>query len=163
MATTPRHWTLPRILVRVVLFFSLFGPALADLAIPDVAAMHLHNPNWPPHAKFHDAQYLVMAALLAAIGLTMLWRRTGNLRLQFHWAAALASVTWLAMFAALLFPGTGIIDPEFVADNVSILGLNPQLFIALVMLVLLAVAVGVERFGRRIPLAPESNRTPAAA
>lgn len=157
MTATPRHWTLPRILVRVVLFFTLFGPALADLVVPAVADMHLHNPNWPPHAKFHDAQYIGMTVLMAAVGLVILWRRKGDLRLQFHWAAALASVTWLAMFAALLFPGTAIIDPEFAADNVPILGLNAQLFIAVVMLALLAVAVGAERFGRRIPTHAEPH------
>lgn len=145
-----RHWTLPRILVRVVLFFTLFGPLLADLVIPDIAARHLHNPAWPPHAKFHDAQYIVMGALTGLIGIAILWRRTGHLRGQFHVAAALGAVTWLGMFGALLFPGTAAQDPEY-ADGLKLIGLDPQLFIALVMLLLLAAALVLERTRSPIP------------
>ncbi|MBB6034015.1 DUF6640 family protein [Phytomonospora endophytica] len=150
-ATAPtRHWTLPRILVRVVLFFTLFGPLLADLVVPDIAERHLHNPAWPPHAKFHDAQYIVMGALIGLVGIAILWRRTGNLRGQFLVAAALASVTWLGMFGALLFPGTAAQDPEH-ADGLKLIGLDPQLFIALVMLLLLAAALVLERTRSPIP------------
>lgn len=151
MPTTPRHWTLPRILVRVVLFFTLFGPLLADLVIPDIAELHLHNPAWPPHAKFHDAQYIVMGALIGLLGIAILWRRTGDLRGRFHVAAALGSVTWLGMFGALLFPGTAAQDPEHTADVTEIAGLDPQLFIALVMLLTLAAAVILERTRFPIP------------
>ncbi|MEV0643972.1 DUF6640 family protein [Phytomonospora sp. NPDC050363] len=151
MTAAPRHWTAPRILVRVVLFFTLLGPLLADLAIPAVADLHLHNPAWPPHAKFHDAQYIVMAALIAGVGLAVLWGRTGDLRARFHLAAALGSVTWLGMFAALLFPGTAPQDPEHAADAVKVAGLDPQLFIALVMLVALSAALILERTRSPIP------------
>ncbi|MEV6337489.1 DUF6640 family protein [Nocardia vinacea] len=143
--TTPTHWTLPRILVGAVLLNTLIGPLLADLVIPDIADLHLHNPAWPPHAKFHDAQYIGMGTLIGAIGLVVLWRRTGNLRAQFFLTAALGSVTWLAMFGALLFPGTAAQDPEHAADATRVIGLDPQLFIALVMLIALAVAIVVER------------------
>ncbi|MGH8878057.1 MAG: DUF6640 family protein [Stackebrandtia sp.] len=154
---TPRHWTTPRLLVGVALFFSLAGPLLADLVIPDVAALHLHNPAWPPHAKFHDAQYIVMSFLLALLGFATLRRRGGDRRRQFQLAAGLASVTWLGMFGALLFPGTGVIDPEFAADNQPILGLDAQLFIAVVMLLCVGAALTIERLvpGARIdPAAP---------
>ncbi|WP_063039065.1 DUF6640 family protein [Nocardia pseudovaccinii] len=139
------HWTLPRILVGAVLLNTLIGPLLADLVIPDIADLHLHNPAWPPHAKFHDAQYIGMGTLIGAIGLVVLWQRTGNLRARFYLAAALGSVTWLAMFGALLFPGTAAQDPEHAAEAARVIGMDPQLFIALVMLIALAVAIVVER------------------
>ncbi|WP_433603617.1 DUF6640 family protein [Nocardia sp. CA-135953] len=47
-------------------------PLPADLVIPDIADPHLHNPAWPPHAKFHDTQYIGMGALIGAI-----WRSYG--------------------------------------------------------------------------------------
>ncbi|WP_433734757.1 hypothetical protein ACQP0C_36620 [Nocardia sp. CA-129566] len=50
--------------------------------------MYLRNPAWPPHAKFHDAQYIGMGVLIGAIGLVVLWQRTGHLRNQFFLAAA---------------------------------------------------------------------------
>lgn len=149
--TRPTHWTLPRLLVGAVLLNTLLGPLLADLVIPEVANLHLHNPAWPPHAKFHDAQYIGMGLLLGVIGLVVLSGRAGDQRARFRLAAALGAVTWLAMFGALLFPGTAAQDPEHAADAVMVLGLDPQLFIALVMLVLLAAALLLER--TRSPLA----------
>ncbi|ONM49603.1 DUF6640 family protein [Nocardia donostiensis] len=145
MTTSARHWTIPRILVQLVLLVTMFVPLLADLVIPDIAAMHLHNPAWPPHAKFHDAQYLVMSALLGLTGSVILRRRAGDLRAQFRWAAALAAITWVGMFGALLFPGTAAQDPEHRAGNPPILGLDPQLFVALIVLVTVAIAVVVEQ------------------
>ncbi|KZM71281.1 DUF6640 family protein [Nocardia terpenica] len=140
-----RFWTLPRTLVGAVLANTLIGPLAADLLIPDIAKQHLHNPNWPPHAKFHDAQYVGMGMLTGAMGLRILLRRKGDQRAQFYLAAALGSVTWLGMWGALLFPGTAAKDPEFECTSHRVLGMDVQLFIALVMLVGLSAAVGVER------------------
>jgi hypothetical protein len=147
-----RLWTLPRLLVGVVLLNTLVGPLLADLVIPDIAARHLHNPNWPPHAKFHDAQYIGMGALIGVIGLRVLLRRQGDPRAQFYLAAALGSVTWLGMWGALLFPQTAAQDPEFAETAAKVLGLDVQLFIAVVMLVGLGAAVALERTRSPIPV-----------
>ncbi|MGW4632308.1 DUF6640 family protein [Nocardia sp. NPDC004415] len=35
--------------------------------IPASAEQHLRNDAWPPHAKFHDAQYIVMSILLIVL------------------------------------------------------------------------------------------------
>lgn len=140
-----RFWTLPRTLVGAVLVNTMTGPLLADLVIPDIARQHLRNPNWPPHAKFHDAQYIGMGMLTGAIGLRILVRRQGDPRAQFYLAAALGSVTWLGMWGALLFPGTAATDPEFECTKHKVLGLDAQLFVALAMLLGLSAAVGLER------------------
>jgi hypothetical protein len=140
-----RWWTLPRMLVGAVLVNTLVGPLVADLVVPDIAKQHLRNPNWPPHAKFHDAQYIGMGMLTGAIGLRILMRRKGDPRAQFYLAAALGSVPWLGMWGALLFPGTAAKDPEFECGAPKVLGLDPQLFIALVMLAGLSGAVTLER------------------
>jgi hypothetical protein len=145
-----RFWTLPRVLVSAVLVNTLVSPLLADFVVPDVARQHLRNPNWPPHAKFHDAQYIGMGMLTGAIGLRILLRRKGDPRAQFYLAAALGSVTWLGMWSALLFPGTAARDPEFECTGHKVLGLDPQLFIALVMLTGLSAAVTLERTRCRI-------------
>lgn len=135
---------LSRAFVGVVLAITGVSPALADLVIPATAKQHLHNPNWPPHAKFHDAQYIVMGALTGALGLRILLRRGGDPRARFYLAAALGSVPWLGMWAALLFPGTAATDPEFEAEQSKVLGIHPQLFLGLVILVGLSGAVKIE-------------------
>ncbi|MBF6334005.1 hypothetical protein [Nocardia transvalensis] len=73
VSTRLAHWNSPRILVAIVLGFSLLGPLLADLAIPDVAELHLHNPAWPPHAKFGlDAQLFIAVVMLVLLAAALL-------------------------------------------------------------------------------------------
>jgi len=127
--------TWPRIVVGAVAVITAVGALLADVVVPDLAAQHAFNDAWPPHAKFHDAQYVVMSILLGALGLALVARN------QLLWAAALLSTPWLGMLGALLFPGTATHDPEFADDTVFILGLHGQVFLALVLLVALGAAV----------------------
>ena len=35
---------------------------------------HLFNPDWPPHAKFHDAQSILLGSFVGASGLYFLWK-----------------------------------------------------------------------------------------
>ncbi len=127
--------TWPRIVVGAVAVITALGALLADVVVPDLAAQHAFNPAWPPHAKFHDAQYVVMSILLGALGLALVARD------QLLLAAALLSTPWLGMLGALLFPGTATYDPEFAGDTVFVLGLHGQVFLALVLLAALVTAV----------------------
>ncbi|MBB6347323.1 hypothetical protein FHU36_003868 [Nonomuraea muscovyensis] len=68
----------PRILIIAVTAITAVSAVLADLVIPDPAAQHAFNPAWPPQAKFHDAQYMVMAVLLGLTGLALALRRSRN-------------------------------------------------------------------------------------
>lgn len=126
--------TWPRIVVGAVAVITALGALLADVVVPDLAAQHAFNPAWPPHARFHDAQYVVMSFLLGALGLALVARN------QLLWAAALLSTPWLGMLGALLFPGTATYDPEFADDTVFVLGLHGQVFLALVLLTALVTA-----------------------
>lgn len=128
-----------RILVAIVGVITLFGALIADF-ISAGAAQHLANPNWPPHAKFHDAQYIVMSMLLAVIALVLLWRK-GSVLVP----AAILATPWLGMFGALLFPGTSMLDPEFDEPSAYLLGLHPQIWIAGVLVAVLAIAVATDR------------------
>ncbi len=98
------------------------GPLFVDFLHEPTAGQHIHNPNWPPHAKFHDAQYIAMSPLVSAIGLRILFRRHGDAHAQLREAAALASVAWLGMWGALLLPGTAATDPEFEATEQRVAG-----------------------------------------
>lgn len=122
------------------------GPFVADFAYKPTANQHIHNPAWPPHAKFHDAQYIAMSPLVSAVGLRILFQRDGDPQARLRQAAALASVAWLGMWGALLLPGTAATDPEFEAEPTEqkVMGLQPQLFLSLIALGGLSGTVAVE-------------------
>jgi hypothetical protein len=128
---------LARSLLAAVAAVTAVGAVLADLVIPDLAAQHAFNPAWPPHAKFHDAQYMVMTVLLGVLGLVLALRRDRGPLLC---AAAVLATPWLGMLGALLFPGTATHDPEFADRTVFVLGLHGQVFLALVLLAALLAA-----------------------
>jgi hypothetical protein len=128
---------LPRILILAVAAITMVSAVLADLVIPDLAAQHAFNPGWPPHAKFHDAQYMVMTVLLGLTGLALALRPGRNTLLH---AAAILATPWLGMISALLFPGTATYDPEFADRTVFVLGLHGQVLMAIVLLLALLVA-----------------------
>lgn len=134
--------TWQRIVVGAVAVVTALGALLADVIVPDLAAQHAFNPAWPPHAKFHDAQYVVMCLLLGTLGLALVARK------KLLWAAALLSTPWLGMLGALLFPGTATYDPEFAGDTVFVLGLHGQVFLALVLLAALLAATAGEALTR---------------
>jgi uncharacterized protein DUF6640 len=125
------------------------GPLFVDFLHEPTAGQHIHNPNWPPHAKFHDAQYIAMSPLISAIGLRILFRRHGDAHAQLREAAALASVAWLGMWGALLLPGTAATDPEFEATEQKVVGLPSQLFLSLVALGSLSGTVAIEAVRER--------------
>ncbi|MEV0771899.1 DUF6640 family protein [Nocardia salmonicida] len=131
----------PRALAVLVAVITVFGALLADFVIPAGAAQHLRNDAWPPHAKFHDAQYIVMSILLGVLALTLLLRRDGGTRSRLWTACAILATPWLGLLAAMLFPGTAVHDPEF-ADT-TIIGLHPQVLLAVILLAVLTTAVAL--------------------
>ncbi|MFF5034436.1 DUF6640 family protein [Nocardia salmonicida] len=131
----------PRVLAVLVAVITVFGALLADFVIPAGAAQHLRNDAWPPHAKFHDAQYIVMSILLGVLALTLLLRRDGGTRSRLWTACAILATPWLGLLAAMLFPGTAVHDPEF-ADT-TIIGLHPQVLLAMILLAVLTTAVAL--------------------
>lgn len=143
-----RYWTVDRLLLVLVAVATLFGALVADALGPG-AAQHIDNPNWPPHAKFHDAQYIVMSMLLAGVALVLLSQKAIDRFATIGISAAILSTPWLGMLGALLFPGTSMLDPEFDRPSAYVLGVHPQILIAAGMLVVLAIAVAVAARRRR--------------
>ncbi|MEV4398896.1 DUF6640 family protein [Nonomuraea sp. NPDC049607] len=141
MTTSKRHWALPRVLIALVAVETALGALLFDLVLHDTAHEHMYNPAWPPHAKFHDAQYIVTSLALGLLALLLLVRRHGDTHSRLLWSAGIVAVPWAGMFPALLFPGTATYDPEFKDETQFVLGLHGQLFMAAVTCVILAIAV----------------------
>jgi hypothetical protein len=96
----------------ILSLFAIFAGVGAYAA--DWNETHIYNPNWPPHAKFHNAQTMLMGTFLGLSSLFFLWRRQGTPRDNLDAGATLAALYYVTQSGSILFPGTAAIDPEFV-------------------------------------------------
>ncbi len=119
-----------------------FGGFVADALVPATAKQHLWNPLWPPHAKSHNGQTMLMGIFGGSISLTLLFGSRVLSLPDLLIAAVTAANYFAAMVLAPLFPGTGWTDPEFVAATRRPLGLAPQQLISYVLCSLVLLAVG---------------------
>ena len=122
---------------------SLYLAVIVDAFIPHTARQHLNNPAWPPHAKFHNVQAMLMGAGLGTLALVMLFTVSPLTFPVLLCAAAVASMYYIAMEFAIIFPGTAWFDPEFKDTFKRPLGMHPQQILGFVMLALSAVAIAL--------------------
>ena len=129
----------------VVAFIAVvnFGGFVADALVPVTAKQHLWNPRWPPHAKFHNGQTMLMGIFSGSISLVLLFGSQPLSLPVFLVATAIAANYFFAMVLAPLFPGTGWTDPEFEAETDRPLGLAPQQLVSYVVCGLALLAVGL--------------------
>ncbi len=119
--------SLGKVLISAVAAETAVGPYLADWN-----ATHIHNPTWPPHAKFHNAQTMSLGVGLALVTCWQLWRRhdtPDDARRALDAASLTASLYWLTTTSALAYPGAKAVDPpgtarfpqwKFVAPSVAL-------------------------------------------
>ena len=129
-----------RYLIAFVALFN-FGGLIADAVVPASARQHLFNPHWPPHAKFHNAQTMLMGIVSGSLSLVILFG-TRNLTLPvFLLAAVIAANYFAAMALAPLFPKTAWMDPEFAASIPRPLGMAPQQLITYAICGIVVIAI----------------------
>lgn len=127
-------------MIAFVAIYGGLGGLLFDAVIPSTARQHLRNPNWPPHAKFHNGQTMLLGFCNAAIVIALLFAlplSLGSILLS----AALAEAYFLCMLMAPLFPGTAWSDPEFAAINPKPFGIPVQKFLSLLASAVVTTAV----------------------
>ena len=101
------RWSIGKLLISLVAIFTAVSPYLADWN-----ETHIYNPLWLPHAKFHNAQTMVLGALLGLLSLYCLWfRRAISERQKLNEGIVFASLYWLAQLPAAFFPGVALSDP----------------------------------------------------
>jgi hypothetical protein len=123
-------------LVALVALFN-FGGLVADALVPATAKQHLYNPRWPQHAKFHNAQTMLMGIFGGTLSLGILFgARPLTLPLFL-----IAASYFAAMALAALFPGTAWVDPEFADETPRPLGLGPQQLVTYMLCGLIVVAL----------------------
>lgn len=111
-----------RVILSVIAVGTIVSPFLADWN-----ATHIYNPEWPPHAKFHNAQTMSMAALLGISGLAFLWRPVDEARLGLTAAWTLTALYWVSQWFAFLFPGVAWTDPHLLQPGQSLHDFPEQL------------------------------------
>lgn len=117
-----------------------FGGLIVDALIPVTAKQHLRNPRWPPHAKFHNCQTMMMGIFLGFISLTVLFGPGPLTFSRLTLAAAIAGTYFIGMLFVSLFPGTAWHDPEFVDLDPMLLGMSAQKLLSLIISALLVFA-----------------------
>lgn len=123
-----------KILITIVAIWATVGSYIFDWN-----HTHIYNPLWPPHAKFHNAQTMLLGTLLGLLSLWMLWcRNTGKTFLQL--SVIVAGFYWVTQAGAMLFPGTALVDPEFAHTGQA----PAQLIVDVVMLAMLGIAYRLE-------------------
>ena len=127
----------------IVAFVALygFGGLVADAIVPSIARQHLRNPAWPPHAKFHNGQTMLMGIVNGTIAVVVLFTFHPLTLPLFFVGTAAASVYWVTMVFAPLFPGTAWYDPEFKDASRRPLGFSPQELLSYILCGLLVIAI----------------------
>src|SRR5882757_63575 len=122
------------------------GGLLADYVIWGTARQHMKNPAWPPHAKFHNAQTILLGLGLGILTVILAYRPTSFSFPRLIEASCAASLYWLSMLFAPLFPGTAWVDPEFRNSTPRPIGMHPQQLLAIGIMILVFVALGLGVF-----------------
>lgn len=132
---------LAKILVSFVAVVTVIGGAGADMGF--AANMHMSNPRWPPHAKFHNGQTIWLGIFLGLLALWLIWFPGGNL---FHLGVITASLYWLSMLGASVLPGTRWIDPEFEKAGATTVKVAPQQRLMFALLAILVISEILQLF-----------------
>jgi hypothetical protein len=127
----------------LVTFVCLLGSGgfIADFVVWETARQHMKNPAWPPHAKFHNAQTMLMGIGLGLLGGLILFAPRPLTTPGLLLASGVASLYWISMLLAPLFPGTAWSDPEFRESTPRPLGLYPQQLLAYAAIGILVLAL----------------------
>jgi hypothetical protein len=126
-------------LLTTVGLLTAIAPYLADWN-----ETHIYNPNWPPHAKFHNGQTLAMGSLLGLGTLFFLWRPRGEPSTNLLAAGTLAALYWVSQMAAFLLPDVSYTDPEFVGPE-GPAAVPPQVYMECVVLAVVAAGLYLVR------------------
>ena len=107
---------------------------------------HLFNPDWPPHARFHDALTIALGSLLGASGLYFLREEGGDPERDLALGTLLPALFWIAQGASFAFPGARGFESEFPEKVPRIKGvwINER-FSSALMLALLGIGYAAAR------------------
>jgi hypothetical protein len=135
-----------RTLGKSILTFVLVVGALVSTAV-DWNTTHLFNPAWHPHARFHDALFLMILDAMTLVVLWLLWRPSKEPEIRVKVAALFAAAVWTPFFyIEALIPGTSLLAAEDVPVlRVAGMSFPPNLIVAAVLFLLTVIAYWLAR------------------
>ncbi|KAK5136382.1 hypothetical protein LTR08_003508 [Meristemomyces frigidus] len=113
---------------------------------------HVMNPNWPPHARFHNGQTMSLGILLASTSLYFAFRPCMSgastkpimqARDSLLYSAVIGSFYCAAGLSAILYPGTDWKDPDIETGGGQLV-----LFSGVVVAMWVGYALEVSRLGK---------------
>jgi hypothetical protein len=131
---------------RILLSVVLVSTAVVSVAV-DWNVTHLFNPEWHPHAKFHDAVMLWLLCGMSIMALWLLWRRSPEPDIGYTVAMLVPVIFWSAFFfVTLVIPGTSLqADLKEAPPIVAGIPIYPNVVIATVSVILALVGYGLYR------------------
>ena len=131
---------------RILLSVVLVSTAVVSVAV-DWNVTHLFNPEWHPHAKFHDAVMLWLLSGMSIMALWLLWRRSLEPDIGYTVAMLVSVIFWSAFFfVTLVIPGTSLqADLKEAPPIVAGIPIYPNVVIATISVILALVGYGLYR------------------
>jgi hypothetical protein len=122
---------------KFILSFVLVVGAIVSTAV-DWNTTHLFNPAWHPHARFHDALFLLFLDATTLVMLWLLWRQSTEPAVGIKAAALYSAAVWTPfLYIEAFIPGTSLLaSADVPVLSVAGMVLAPNLIIAIVMIVL---------------------------
>ncbi|KAF2626810.1 hypothetical protein BU25DRAFT_342608 [Macroventuria anomochaeta] len=114
MSTTTPTFTIGKLIISVVNLITLIGPFLADWN-----ETHIYNPNWPPHARYHNGQTMSIGLFIGLITFYIIYFLIPSTpspkeqKLHVTWVLVLQNLVYLSSLTGILYPGAGWMDPQF--------------------------------------------------
>ncbi|HEY9707765.1 MAG TPA: DUF6640 family protein [Oculatellaceae cyanobacterium] len=126
---------------RILLSVVVVNTAVVSVVV-DWNSSHIFNPDWPPHARFHDVVMLHLLSGCSLIALWLLWRQSAEPEVGFKVATLIPVIFWAAFFyTTLLVPGTGLsATPNEAPPSLAGIPLYPNVIIAAINVMLAAIA-----------------------
>jgi hypothetical protein len=130
----------------MLMSFVLVVGAVISTAV-DWNATHLFNPDWHPHARFHDALFLMILDAMTVVALWLLWRKSKEPEIGLKTAALFVAAVWTPFsYIETLVPGTSLLAaPDVPVLKIGSMTFAPNLVVAVVLLLLGAIAYWLAR------------------
>jgi Family of unknown function (DUF6640) len=131
---------------QVLLSLSLIGTAVGTV-LADWNRSHVFNPDWPPHAHFHAAAFVLATVGFSLLGLWLVWKRSADRGTCELVAATVPLLTVGTFFIVCLVPGAAVEDRPGQAPRLA--GLTTNLVLPAGVILVGAVGCVLCRHARR--------------